>query len=187
MCEEQELLLNYLLKDDDRAYVLLYQHYYVALTLFSAKYVGNEDVARDLVQEVFIAMLGQKKAFANLIALKVYLYSSVRNRSLNWLRDEKVRKGVETNALQHAEEEDLFLDRLLEEDVYARLMTAVGTLPRQCRRVMELSLEGLKISEVAELMQVSLDTAKEYKKEGKKRLTEKMQHLSWLITLLFSL
>lgn len=187
MCEEQELLLDCLSKDEDKAYVLLYHHYYIPLVLFSAKYVGDEDMAKDLVQEVFIGMLGQKKAFVHLVALKVYLYNSVRNRSLNYLRDKKARKEIENKLLQETEDEDLFWDRVMEEDVYARLMTAVDTLPRQYRRVMQLSLEGRRISEVAEEMQISLDTAKEYKKEGKRRLTEQLQQLSWLIALLFSL
>lgn len=53
----------------------------------------------------------------------------------------------------------------------------VEELPKQCRSVMTLSLEGYKISEVAEKMGISLETAKEYKKESKKRLTTRLQTL----------
>ena len=42
---------------------------------------------------------------------------------------------------------------------------------------MMLSLDGYKISEVAEKMGISLETAKEYKKEGKKRLSVRLRSL----------
>ena len=43
--------------------------------------------------------------------------------------------------------------------------------------MMMLSLDGYKISEVAEKMGISLETAKEYKKEGKKRLSVRLRSL----------
>lgn len=176
-------LLKHLAKDDDEAYSLLYRRFYIPLVLFAEKYVADEEVAKDLVQEVFISMLGQKKEFVSLAALKAYLYNSVKNRCINYIRNEKVKKRFESYALQECDNIDLFWERVLEEDVYGRLMTAVDSLPRQYQRVMLLSLEGCKISEVADKMEISLDTAKEYKKEAKKRLVAKIQELDYLVLL----
>jgi RNA polymerase sigma factor, sigma-70 family len=177
MQNEQKILLEHLAKEDDMAYTILYEQFYVPMVLFAGKYIRDEEAAKDVVQEFFISMLGQKKRFENMIALKVYLYNSVKNRCFNYLRHERVREEYEAMVIREFDDVDLFWDRVMEEDVYVRVMHVVEELPQQYRNVMMLSLEGYKISEVAERMGIALDTAKEYKKEGKKRLGARLQAL----------
>ena len=93
MQSEQEILLEHLAKDDDMAYTLLYKQFYVPMVLFASQYINNEEASKDVVQEFFISMLGQKKNFENVTALKVYLYHSVKNRCMNYIQHEQV-KGV---------------------------------------------------------------------------------------------
>ena len=57
-----------------------------------------------------------------------------------------------------------------------RMVAEAGCRTRK-DSVMMLSLDGYKISEVAEKMGISLETAKEYKKEGKKRLSVRLRSL----------
>ena len=95
MQNEQKILLEHLAKEDDMAYTILYEQFYVPMVLFAGKYIRDEEAAKDVVQEFFISMLGQKKRFENMIALKVYLYNSVKNRCLNYLRHERVREEYE--------------------------------------------------------------------------------------------
>ena len=172
--DQRDLLLDYLHQGKEKAYELLYHYYYVPLVLFAGKYVGNEEVAKDIVQEFFISLLDKEMAFDNRIALKVYLYTGVRNKSLNYLRHLKIRRQYEM--------------KMMEEDVFARILTTIEQLPPQCGKVMSLTLKGYKISEVAELMGISLETAKEYKKDGKKRLYNKLKGgiYSIFIGILFS-
>ena len=56
--------------------------------------------------------------------------------------------------------------------MYAHLMAAIDTLPPQCRLVMQLSLEGLKISEIAAQLHISEETVKDHKKNGKRKLLQ---------------
>ena len=178
--EQCDLLLEYLRQQKEKAYELLYHDYYVPLVLFAGKYVENEEVAKDIVQEFFISLLDKEMVFNNRIALKVYLYTGVRNKSLNYLRHLKIRRQYEMKMLEEGE--------MMEEDVFARILTTVKQLPPQCGKVMLLTLKGYKISEVAEFMGISLETAKEYKKDGKKRLYNKLKGgiYSIFIGILFS-
>lgn len=183
MQEEEKRLLKRLIRNDDEAYTLLYKWYYIPMVLFAVKYVHKEDVAKDLVQDVFVSMLGQKNEFENQVALKVYLYNATKNRCINHLKHEEVKERVVANILQESEESELFWDRVMEEDIYARLMFAVEQLPRQYRNVISFTLEGYKISEIAAKMNISLDTAKEYKKDGKKRLISYLRNSGYTILL----
>ncbi len=185
---QRDFLLESLNRREERAYELLYRYFYTPLVLFAGKYVGNEDVAKDIVQELFISLLDVEMKFDSWVALKVYLYTGVKNKALNYLRHLKVRGQYEVMALKEGEKYEVFLERMMEEDVFARLMLVVEQLPPQYRKVMTLTLKGYKISEIAEMMGISLDTAKEYKKDGKKRLCTKLNGAvySILVGILFS-
>ena len=50
--DQRDLLLDYLHQGKEKAYELLYHYYYVPLVLFAGKYVGNEEVAKDIDQEI---------------------------------------------------------------------------------------------------------------------------------------
>jgi RNA polymerase sigma-70 factor (ECF subfamily) len=185
--EEEHVLLKLLMSDDERAYTSLYRLFYIPMLLLSRKYVNDEEAAKDLVQEVFISLLGRGKEFHAMAALKEYLYISVRNGCFNYLRHEKVKNRFELHARREEHDEELFWERVMEEDIHARLMAAVDRLPARYRDVIGYTLDGYKISEIARKMNISLDTAKEYKKEGKKRLVTNLRSLSFLVPWILSL
>ena len=106
--EQCDLLLEYLRQQKEKAYELLYHDYYVPLVLFAGKYVENEEVAKDIVQEFFISLLDKEMVFNNRIALKVYLYTGVRNKSLNYLRHLKIRRQYEMKMLEEGEKQEVF-------------------------------------------------------------------------------
>ena len=112
MQSEQEILLEHLAKDDDIAYTLLYKQFYVPMVLFASQYINNEEASKDVVQEFFISMLGQKKNFENVTALKVYLYHSVKNRCMNYIQHEQVKGRYEAFVLREFDDVDLFSSEL---------------------------------------------------------------------------
>ena len=76
---DEKELLKMLSSNRNEAYEYLYNNYYTPLVLFADHYVSNQEVAHDLVQETFIALLDVKTKFENLLHLKSYLYNSLRN------------------------------------------------------------------------------------------------------------
>ncbi|MDR1415189.1 MAG: sigma-70 family RNA polymerase sigma factor [Odoribacteraceae bacterium] len=183
--DEYNVLLKRLGQDSNEAYAALYELFYIPMLLFSCKYVNDEEIAKDLVQEIFIAMLGKKKEFENIAALKEYLYRSARNACINHLRHEKVKDRFANTLPRQEDEANFFPDRVLEEDIYHRVILALEQLPGQYRNVITYTLEGYKISEIARELNITINTAKSYKKEGKKRLLLALRGLSLLLPWLF--
>ena len=68
----------------------LFDGYYIPLCLFAERYLKNSEDAADIVQEAFIKLWQQRKDFGNLYAVKSFLYTSIRNASLNKLQHLKV-------------------------------------------------------------------------------------------------
>lgn len=166
----QEELLTLLAQKDNKAYHYLYQHYYIALKALANYYVKNDQIAEDLVQEVFISLLNHEKPFAQINEVKYYLYNILKNKCLNQLRKLKVENKYCEEMFRTESELESFWDKMVEENVYAILSEAIQTLPPKCRQVMLMTLEGLKISEIAANLQISSETVKEYKSNGKKKL-----------------
>lgn len=167
---DQENLLKLLAQKDNKAYHYLFQHYYSVLKTVANYYIKNDLAAEDVVQEVFISLLHENQTFQTLNEVKYYLYAALKNKCLNHIRNQKVRDKYYKDTLSSQQEIDNFWEQLMKEDIYSLLFEAIQKLPPQCRQVMLLSLEGMKLSEIAEKLQLSIDTVKEYKKNGKNKL-----------------
>lgn len=165
-----ETLLKYLALKNNNAYRHLYSVYYTALKALAEYYVKDESVAEDLVQEVFISLLESDHLFTDAAEVKYFLYSALKNRCISHFRKQKVRQQYQQEILNTQSEIEYFWDAALKEDVYASLMSAINTLPPQCKLIIQLTLEGLKISEIAAQLHISENTVKEQKSIGKKKL-----------------
>ncbi len=171
LISDTELLLKYLAQKDNRAYRHLYTVYYTALKALAYSYVKNEQTAADIVQEVFVSLLEVSYCFKTAEEVKYFLYSALRNKCISYYRKQKVRDKYRREVLAAGEHTEHFWEKVLEEDVYAHLMAAIDTLPPQCRLVMQLSLEGLKVSEIAAQLHIAEETVKDHKKRGKRKLS----------------
>lgn len=185
MVASETLWLNNLSRDHNSGIRSLFEHYYMPLVLFAGNYIHNQDAAKDLVQDVFYALIESNEKFTTIENLKVYLYSAVKNRCLKYLRHEEV-KGRYISYMSRTEQQEAFYhDRILEEEVFRLLNQAIQQLPEQCKKVFLLALEGKNNSEIADLMGIGLETVKSHKKTGKKILYTKLKGVIPAVVLTF--
>lgn len=177
MYEGNEIWLKQLAKGEDKAYEQLFKQYYTPLVLFADSYINDIELAKDTVQDIFLKLFHNKDIFSTIEKLKAYLYSAVKNRCLKHIRHEKVKDKYSTHILHTEAENDSYWDRVLEEEIYHHLIKAINTLPNQTRNVYLLSLEGQKNQEIADKLNISIETVKSHKKNGKKLLKEQLKGL----------
>lgn len=65
------------------AFEKLFREFFVPLTAFSKKYVGDVDSAKEIVHDVFVNLWSKRAAIDIEKSVKSYLYTSCYNRSLN--------------------------------------------------------------------------------------------------------
>lgn len=148
-------------RSDQRAFDDLFRTFYPVLVRFAMRYVSNKMAARDVVQESFMKLWQTRGRIDASRSLKSYLYTMVRNRSLNEIRD---RSGIDVNRekahnQQRVEDpEEIKLDSKsgqLEE----RMKLWIDELPDRQKEAFSLSrFEGLDHDEIAEVMSVSPKT-----------------------------
>jgi RNA polymerase sigma factor (sigma-70 family) len=67
----------------------LFREEFIPLTGLARGYVYNQDTAKEIVQEVFINLWLKRDSISTEKSITSYLFTSVRNRCLNYLRDHK--------------------------------------------------------------------------------------------------
>lgn len=182
--EEQQLIR--LLKQQDRnAYRELFDQYFYRLFSFAVHVVFREDIANDIVQEIFIQLYEKTDVLNYDISLKSYLFNSVRNRCFNYLRDRKVedrRKNLYAEACIWAETTDC----IEEEDVLHHIHQALEELPDKCRDICKLRfLEGKKFEEIASLLNISESTIRVQTSRGMEKLRNRFTGEDWNVLLFF--
>ncbi len=182
---EDILLIKQLRSGNKLVFKQMFEQYYYPLRGFSGKFISDEGACDDIVQEAFLGLWNKRKEIQNGNAVKGYLYSSVRNACLNYLRHENVKKKfeqLEQDPYAGSEIEDAFLV----EEVHAEIYKSIKELPPQSRRVVLLSVDGLANPEIAEEMEVSVNTVKTLKKRAYQALRSKLKGVHWIMLLLLS-
>src|SRR3954470_13930612 len=136
-----DVLLKRVLEQDDYvAFEKLFVFNYNPLRNFCKKIVRINEVAEELVSEVFLKIWSNRKHIIISSSPKSYLYTAVRNISFDHLRREKhsILAGLEEAAMVPCNSFDPHRCSEFEE-LQERIEKAVEMLPRQCKLVFRMS------------------------------------------------
>ena len=149
------------------------------MCLFANKFINNYDDAEDLTQEVFIELWNQRAKFVSIEQVKAFLYLSIKNRCINLKKHFNIREKYAQATLS---DNEAFIDEyVIEVEVVNSLNHAINTLPEQQKQVIILGLQGFKNEEIAQNMQISINTVKLYKKIAYKQLRTKISTIPILL------
>lgn len=133
---------------------------YGRLAEYARGLVGSQDAAEDVVQEVFVALWTHRDRISTPDNMVAYLYRSVRNRGLNFLRHQRLVSDFQTRkAAEGAPDAPPADQRAEESEVAAAVRVAIDALPPRSREVFSLSRDqGLTYPEIAETLGISVKT-----------------------------
>lgn len=181
---EKELIQG-IISGDKKAFNKVFEEYFNALCAFSYKYITDQSVTEDIVQDVFITFWGHNKEFEHINAAKAFLYTSVRNKCLNYLKHQLVLKKHQQALIYELESEQFFTRHVIEEEAFNRLYSEIRQLPLSSQNIMLLALNGLKNKEIAAELNISENTVKTQKKIAYAKLKAKLDPVMRAILLSF--
>ncbi len=150
----------------------LYDLLFQSLCVFGYKFLQDKNDTEDIVQESLITYWKKRENFKNFDSVKAFLYTITKNRILNKIRDSKIHQKYCTY-IKHREN-FYFKNEVIETETYNAIHKAIAELPDQTRRIVELSLKGLKNKDIANQLEVSVNTIKTLKSNGYKTLRKKL-------------
>ncbi len=153
----------------------LFESLYEDLVFFANGYLFDVSASEDIVQETFIQLWEKAETITIKNSLKAYLYSMVRNRCLNYLKTIKITDFSNILDFQAIIESDYDLDDYTNEDkeiIYAQVLKIIETLPTKMQTIVRLRfMNNYKYSEIAEEMNVSVNTVKTQLKRAKIKIS----------------
>lgn len=165
-----------LLKEGDKSiYKEMFRLYYARLVVFANKYTSDSMVAEDLVGDLFKHLWEKRKNLNIEGSFESFLFTSTKNKCLNYLRGLKVKDKAHQDLFLEQEDDLTFQNYLVEEEVHSKIWQAIRNLPEDLRRVFELNtIHQVKLPEIAEDLGISINTIKSQKKRALRLLREEL-------------
>jgi len=148
--------------DDDQAFAEIYRRYKGVLFLHACRMLGDEEEAKDILQELFTLLWLNRKDIKPHTSFSAYLYKALRNRIFDVIAHKKVEKKYIDSLAAFIEKGEWLTDHQVREKELAVLIEQeVSLLPPKMREVFEMSRNtDLSYKKIAEELHISDKTVK---------------------------
>lgn len=181
---ELDLILERLKKQDKKAFQQVFEAFYPRLVAYSFRFTYNQEASEDLVQESFIYIWENARSL-NIKSLRAYLFTMVRNRSLNYLKKINLTDSNHLIDISNILTQDFQEDMISEKEMNALTQRAeeiLKCLPGKMQEIFKLRVvHGLSYKEIAEEMGVSVNTVKTQLKRARVKIESALSILYFIL------
>jgi RNA polymerase sigma-70 factor (ECF subfamily) len=153
----------------------LFRSSYVSLVRYAKTLIKDHDTAEEIVQDLFFRLWQDKEKLNIESSLNGYLFRSVHNKCLHYIEHNRViERHAEEMSYSQSESQESPSDILNYKELQEKIASILERLPERCGKIFTMSrFEGLKYSEIADKLSVSIKTVeanmgralKEFRKE----------------------
>jgi RNA polymerase sigma-70 factor (ECF subfamily) len=165
----------------------IYLDSFPALHRYAYTFLLDKELAEEMVHQVFLKILERKVPLDVHTSLKAYLFRSVNNECLNYIKHQKVKQAYQSYATNEMENRpETPSSKLTYKELELRLKSAINNLPEQCRTIFQLSrFEELKYAQIADQLGISIKTVEAQMSKALKRLRVELADYLPLLWILF--
>ncbi len=175
--QNEKEILALLKRDNPSGLKLLFEEYHGSLCLLAYRMVADRDIAKDVVQEVFIKLWGNRQKLDITYSLSAYLKRSVINTALNYLEKDKRSSKVgleQIGSLPHANFSD---QKVSFDELSAQIDQAINQLPVRTRSVFVLiRKEEMTYNEVSVALGISTKAVEKEMMKALKLMREMLKN-----------
>jgi RNA polymerase sigma-70 factor (ECF subfamily) len=156
----------------------LFRSSYVSLVRYAKTLIKDHDTAEEIVQDLFFRLWQDKEKLNIESSLNGYLFRSVHNKCLHLIEHNRVvERYAEEISHREPEKQESPSDILQYRELQSKIARILERLPERCGQIFYMNrFEGLKYTEIAEKLSVSVKTVESNMgralKEFRKELTE---------------
>lgn len=172
---DERKTLEKIQKSDVKAFELLFHHYYSGLCRFAYRFLQDEWMAEEVVQNLFVHLWEKRKSLQVTSSLENYLLRSVKNACLNKIQQDKTRQQYIEKKKEASliDDENLFREVRLELDI----KKSIEQLPAKRRQIFLLSREkGMSYKAIAHRLNISVKTVEKQMNLAIKHLKFRLKH-----------
>jgi len=165
----------------------IYRTYWEDVFDIALKKTGDEAVAQDITQEIFISLWENRAAINLSGSLGAYLHGAVKYKVINYFRSGSVKEQHHTALItlmdeQHAAAAD---DQLILKELHLEVDAAIALLPEKMQLVFSMSRKQEKsIKEIASELDISVQTVKNQISAALKLLKKSLSYILLIAALI---
>ena len=170
---------------DDQAFEQLFKAHYRGLHAYAYTILRDEDLAEEMVQGMFLKFWEKRELLNIQSSIKAYLYRSVYNDSMNYLKHQKIKTKYQDFTMHSMDTSHEPASAKLElSQLEMKLKEALNELPEHCRTIFQMSrFEELKYREIATQLGLSIKTVENQMGKALKILRLKLADYVTLLAL----
>ena len=154
-----QALLALLKKDPDRGIEHIFRQYYAYVCQAVYRILPDEVLVEDICQEVFLELWRRRDRLVIQSSLRAYLRRTAVNRTLNFIRDQKVTFDQDSDELFLASNLAGTAQELEAKELEKLIDQAIDQLPARCRLVFVLSrFHEMSYKQIAKELDISVKT-----------------------------
>ena len=160
---ERELVIRLIAGDED-AFCELYAAYKNRLIYFAMRFLKSREYAEDIFQDAFTVIWESRRFIDPNTSFSSYLYTIVRNRVLNQLREsaseDRLKEQILSQAVDYSNETS---NQIFANDLQRLISHALSQLTPRQREIFEMSRnKQMSHKEIAETLGISVNTVQEH-------------------------
>ena len=146
-------------EDGEKAIEWLFKEHYSYLCRVVYKILPDANLVEDLVQEVFFELWRRKDRIHINLSIKAYLRRTAVNKTLNFIRDQKVKFDHEEKLPVLRSNSPTVNQTLEAQELQEFIDQSIDQLPERCRIIFILSrFEDMSYKEIAAKLGISIKT-----------------------------
>ena len=166
---------------DESAFDAVFRDNYAHLVRMAESIVRERALAEEIAQDVMLELWRRRESIEVEQSFRAYLLRSTRNRALNHVRHQRIvmrEAAIAAAAAENARAESADDDMVVTE-LERAVRSAIADLPERTREVFQLSRDrGLKYSEIAAVLDISVKTVEKRMGQALAELRERLAE--WL-------
>jgi RNA polymerase sigma-70 factor (ECF subfamily) len=159
--ESNDINLIGLIKSGNKqAFDEVFLKHFKSLHAYAFAIIKEKDDAEEIVQNVFVRIWTKREQLKEDGFLKSFLYRSVHNESLNYLKHQKVRSNFNVHYADAVKNDMGNLNtEIMATELEKNIHSAISDLPEKCRNIFQLSrFDQMKYQEIADALNISIKT-----------------------------
>ncbi|MHB0754907.1 RNA polymerase sigma factor [Polaribacter sp. M15] len=161
-----------------KAQMQLYNLYCKGMFIVALRYVKDQFIAEDIMQEAFIKAFKHIDTYKNEVAFGAWLKRIVINQSIDYLKKKKLELiSINEEVTTITDDEDWKVDCTISID---RIVDKINNLKDKYRLVLTLYLlEGYDHQEIAQVLNITENTSRTHLLRGRKILKAQLKNTSY--------
>ncbi|MDQ0969553.1 RNA polymerase sigma-70 factor (ECF subfamily) [Flavobacterium sp. W4I14] len=153
-------LIGLIKSGNKQAFDEVFLKHFKSLHAYAFTIIKEKDDAEEIVQNVFVRIWTKRAQLKTDGFLKPFLYRSVHNESLNYLKHQKVRSNFNVHYADAMKNDTGNLNtEIMATELEKNIHLAINELPEKCKNVFQLSrFDQMKYQEIADALNISIKT-----------------------------